>query len=97
MDRYDIIYGADRVTIAPHFCREITYNGDGEEIGCYGTNPMHGFTLEQACASVAAYYEHIGKPDASKLWAERKHPDLLHYPACALIEEQEDEANTNSL
>jgi len=54
MTRYDVIYEADRCYIEPHFCREWE-NGEG----CYGTNPHHGFTKEEAQKLVDEYYRNI--------------------------------------
>ena len=46
--RYDIIYDKyDRCYPEPHFCREMD---------CFGYNPDHGFTWEQARKEVAKYY-----------------------------------------
>ena len=55
--KYDVIFAVeDEVRIEPHFCRE--WDEDG---GCYGTNPEHGATWEQACESVVKYYESRAK------------------------------------
>ena len=52
MTRYDVIYAEHHTYVEPHFCRE--WDGDG---GCYGTNPNHGETWEDARKVVADYYE----------------------------------------
>lgn len=61
--RYDVIYGPGehQCAVAEHFCREWDDNG-----GCYGTNPTHGFTWEDARAEVAEFYARL-----SKEWAEK--------------------------
>lgn len=46
--KYDVIYGPDTVSIEPHFCREW---------GCFGSNPEHGYTLEEAADKCAEYHE----------------------------------------
>ena len=51
VQRYDIVFG-DGPAIEPHFCRE--WDGDG---GCYGTNPDHGYTWEEAVEQVAQWHE----------------------------------------
>lgn len=53
MTRYDVIYGPDNsIAIEPHFCREWDDTG-----GCYGTNPDHGFSWEEAKNQVILHYE----------------------------------------
>ena len=69
MTRYDVIYNGDRVTIGPHFCRE--WDDDG---GCYGTNPNHGYTLEEACEQVAVWHE--GQASA---WRDGSHYSIQFY------------------
>lgn len=65
MQRYDVVYGGDsnapNCYISHHFCREWE---DGE--GCYGTNPDHGFTWEEACLEVAEWHE-----QQAKVWKEK--------------------------
>jgi len=59
MARWDISYRADPTTYEPfatvdlHFCREWDEKGNG----CYGTNPNHGFSWEEAREEVARFYE----------------------------------------
>jgi hypothetical protein len=48
--RYDIVYTKDGPKIEPHFCRQ--WDEDG---GCYGTNPLHGYSKEQADEIVNLY------------------------------------------
>lgn len=52
MNRYDIIFGSEGlhpwVAVSPHFCREL---------GCFGTDPDHGYTWEQAREEVAKWHE----------------------------------------
>ena len=54
---YDIVYGgpfyAPTCHIAPHHCREWDENGNG----CYGTNPDHGYTWEQAKAELVTWHK----------------------------------------
>jgi hypothetical protein len=58
--RFDVIYRGDRVSVDYHFCRE--WDAEG---GCYGTNPHHGCSFEEAKASVAEWHE-----DQAKRWRE---------------------------
>lgn len=51
-NRYDIIYGTIECTIEPHFCREWD-NGEG----CYGYNPHHGYSWEEAKQIVIQFYQ----------------------------------------
>lgn len=47
-NRYDVVYAGIAITIEPHFCRDWEPNESGEFVGCYGTNPNHGYTFEEA-------------------------------------------------
>jgi len=49
--RYDVTYRDGEPMLDYHFCRE----WDGDK-GCYGTNPDHGFTFEEAREVAAAHY-----------------------------------------
>lgn len=51
-NRYDVVYDGGKCNISFHFCRE--WNEHGE--GCYGTDPTHGFTFEEAQKKVVEYY-----------------------------------------
>lgn len=63
--RYDIVYGKGGVKIEPHFCREYY---------CFGTNPDHGFELNEAIDCAIQYHE-----QQIKLWKTKQHPNLLCY------------------
>lgn len=67
--KFDVIYDGDKATIETHFCREWDENG-----GCYGTNPEHGFTLDEACDIVAEWYE-----NQAKEWRNRTHHTIHYY------------------
>ncbi|MBZ9807721.1 hypothetical protein [Mesorhizobium sp. ESP-6-2] len=67
--RFDIEYVGDGATISAHYCREWDENG-----GCYGTNPDHGYSFEEACDHVAQWYE-----QQAKLWRERQHHNALRF------------------
>lgn len=67
--RFDVCYQGEKCTIEPHFCRE--WDEDG---GCYGTNPDHGHSFEEACDHVAEWHE-----SQAKLWRERQHHTCLYY------------------
>lgn len=67
--RFDVVYLDDKCTIEPHFCREWDENG-----GCYGTNPDHGYSFEEACDQVASFHER-----EAKLWRERDHYTCRYY------------------
>lgn len=49
---FDLEYHEHGVRIVPHFCREWE---DGE--GCYGTNPHHGFSWEEAREELAKWHD----------------------------------------
>lgn len=63
-DRYDILYSGSGITIEPHFCREWEC-----ERGCYGTNPNHGYTWEDACDQIAEDFER-----QAAWWRQRAKP-----------------------
>jgi len=67
--RFDVVYRAHDVIIEPHFCREWSENG-----GCYGTDPDHGYSFDEACDIVAQWYE-----EQAKQWRERTHYMLDEY------------------
>lgn len=67
---FDITYGSSGdVRIEPHFCRE--WDEDG---GCYGTNPDHGFSLDEACEEVAKYYDNL-----SQQYRDKSHYSLQNF------------------
>lgn len=68
-NRYDVVYYKTGPTIEPHFCREWDLDG-----GCFGSNPEHGLSLEEACDEVAEWYE-----TKAKEWRERNHPTVERY------------------
>ena len=72
--RYDLLFGGDRMTIEPHFCREWDAAGNG----CYGTNPDHGYSFDEACDQVAEWHE-----QQAKLWRARTHHEAVYYQADA--------------
>jgi hypothetical protein len=49
--RFDIVWRGDDASIDYHFCR--SWDGDR---GCYGTNPDHGFTFDEAKKQIADHY-----------------------------------------
>lgn len=63
ISRWDVVYGPKEYEchLEPHFCREWDDKG-----GCYGTNPDHGFTWEDARAEVSKFYERLSKEWATK-------------------------------
>lgn len=67
--RFDVCYHKDGATIEPHFCRDWD-----EEGGCYGTNPDHGVSFEEACDEVANWHER-----QAELWRKREHHACLYY------------------
>lgn len=67
--RFDVCYGGDNCTIAPHFCRE----WDGNK-GCFGTNAEHGLSFDDACDEVAEWHE-----KQARLWRQRKHAACVYY------------------
>lgn len=67
--RYDLSFRDDRMTIEPHFCRDWDESG-----GCYGTNPDHGYSFDEACDQVAGWHE-----QQAKLWRDRTHHEAEYY------------------
>jgi hypothetical protein len=67
--RYDVTYFPNHTTVEPHFCRDWDDSG-----GCYGTNPDHGYSFDDACDQVAEWYE-----QQAAMWRSREHPDCLYY------------------
>ena len=57
--RYDIEYSADGSggKLVNHFCRVITYDSEGNEKGCFGTDPTHGYSFEEAKEQLALFFE----------------------------------------
>jgi len=51
-NRFDVCYRPEGPSIDYHFCRE--WDSDG---GCYGTNPDHGFTWEQAKQEIISWHQ----------------------------------------
>lgn len=72
--RFDVVYHSNHTTIDAHFCRSWEPNETGEIVGCYGTNPSHGYSLEEACEQVAEWYA-----QQAALWRARQHPDCLWF------------------
>lgn len=54
--RFDVLYHSGSVTIDYHFCR--SWDGDN---GCYGTNPNHGRSWEEAKKEVADWHREQAK------------------------------------
>jgi hypothetical protein len=50
--RFDINYKGDLAWIDHHHCREF----DAEGVGCFGTNPDHGCTFDEAKALMIEHY-----------------------------------------
>ena len=73
--RFDVIFRDGGVTIEPHFCRE--WEG---EVGCYGTNPLHGFTFDAAKEYVAQWHE-----QQARYWRELTIVEWGGVPNDALI------------
>ena len=54
--RFDVIFERDGVRLDYHFCREWDDKG-----GCYGTDPNHGYTFDEAKKEVADYYRKLAE------------------------------------
>lgn len=67
--RFDVIYTAHGVTLEPHFCREWDESG-----GCYGTNPDHGYALDEAREQIARWHE-----AQAQHWRDGTHHLLISY------------------
>ena len=62
---YDVQFGHDGIDIVPHFCREYD---------CFGTNPDHGMTLDEACEYVAQWYD-----EQARLYRTKEHHIVRYY------------------
>ena len=54
--RFDVEYNSSGADISYHYCREWV-NG----VGCYGTNPEHGFSFEEAKIHVSDWYSTLAE------------------------------------
>jgi hypothetical protein len=72
--RFDVAHYEYGVTIEPHFCRSWEPDNGGEVVGCYGTNPDHGYSFEEACDQVAEYHERQAKE-----WRARTTSECRYY------------------
>lgn len=68
MQKYDVIYGFNEVSIEPHYCREWDDSG-----GCYGSNEHHGLTYEKAKIEVISFYENI-----IDIWKNKSEEEFLN-------------------
>jgi hypothetical protein len=68
--RYDIHYHEHHVAIEPHFCR--SWDDEG---GCYGTNPNHGFSWQEARKADADWHR-----ERAEWWATRHEDDEFPPP-----------------
>ena len=50
--RFDVVYTQHGPRLDFHFCREWDESG-----GCYGTNPNHGMSFDEAKEEVAKWHE----------------------------------------
>ena len=62
---WSVIWKQDGPDLEPHFCREY---------GCYGTDPDHGMTMEEAVNEIASWYE-----AQAKSWRDGTHETLKYY------------------
>jgi len=77
--RYDVSYGADNTSFAPfaypdtHHCRE----WDEDHGGCYGTNPNHGFTWDEARKLMVEFHE-----QQAAEWRDKNESDFWGADLC---------------
>ena len=70
--KYDVCYPSNGIPRPePHFCREFDMDEDGNFVGCYGTNPRHGMTFEEAKQEVIEWLER--ELEAAKQMQEEEH------------------------
>ena len=55
-ERFDVCSDGNNYWIEHHFCRNWSMDEAGNEIGCYGTNPDHGYTFEEAVREIIERY-----------------------------------------
>ena len=68
--KYDVVYGKGIPQIEPHFCR---YFEDG--VGCFGTNPNHGYTFDEAKHEVVEWLYSQAK-NLKEITEEQMFPQL---------------------
>ncbi len=51
--RFDVSFGIRGASIDFHYCRE----WENDDLGCYGFNPNHGFTFDEAKQEMINWYE----------------------------------------
>lgn len=68
--RFDVIYDEHGVHVDYHFCRDWEPDKNGEMEGCYGTNPNHGFTFDEAKQHVVDYHKMQAEEWARKTYDE---------------------------
>lgn len=54
--RFDVLFDSLGARMVHHFCRVLEKDENGDYQGCYGTNPHHGLTWEEAKREIAAWY-----------------------------------------
>ena len=70
--KYDVCYPSNGIPRPePHFCREFDMDEDGNFVGCYGSNPRHGMTFEEAKQEVIEWLER--ELEAAKQMQEEEH------------------------
>lgn len=57
--RFDVIYDEHGVHIDYHYCRSWEPDENGKMQGCYGTNPCHGYSFEEAKKEVISYHKRL--------------------------------------
>jgi len=55
--KFDVSFPADMPFVDYHHCREWEEDAEGNMQGCYGTNPNHGFTFEEAKEKIIEFYQ----------------------------------------
>ena len=71
MPKYDVRYGDEAAVLDYHFCREFSEDGNG----CFGTNPTHGLSFDEAKEAIAAWHEDQAKGWRSLTEAEWQKPE----------------------
>lgn len=68
VEKFDIHF-REPASLDYHFCRA----WDGET-GCYGTNPGHGYTFDEAKEQIAQHYERLAAHWRATTYDQWKNP-----------------------
>ena len=72
--RFDVLWKEHWPSLDYHFCRGWEFDPTtGKEVGCYGTNPDHGYSWEEAKAEMVRWHEEEAERWRKKTLTEWRH------------------------